>query len=107
MNEMILYNVTVSIDPSIQEDWTVWMKENHIPEVLSTQCFQKCVFSKIQGKEDEECTFSIMYYANSLMLYNEYQANHAQELQAKHQMRYEGKFVAFRTLLDIIQEMQP
>ena len=107
MNEMILYNVTVSIDPAIQTDWTTWMKDQHIPEVLNTNCFQKCVFSKIQGNEEDECSFSIMYYAESQHHYTEYQEKFAKDLQAKHQSRYEGKFVAFRTLLEIIQETHP
>jgi len=30
---MILYNVTVSIDPEIAEEWLTWMREVHIPDV--------------------------------------------------------------------------
>ena len=31
---------------------------------------------------------------------NEYQKNHAPELQKKHTSKFDGKFVAFRTLLE-------
>ena len=31
-----------------------------------------------------------------------YQKNHAARLQAEHSQRYEGKYAAFRTLLEIV-----
>jgi hypothetical protein len=33
---MILYNVTVSVDPEIHDEWLAWMKSKHIPDVLAT-----------------------------------------------------------------------
>jgi hypothetical protein len=32
---------------------------------------------------------------------------HAPRLQAEHSARYEGKFVAFRTTMDLISELMP
>ena len=28
---MILYNITVSIDYNVHQEWLIWMKEVHIP----------------------------------------------------------------------------
>ena len=36
---MMLYNVTVGIDQSIEAEWLPWMKEIHIPAVLETGMF--------------------------------------------------------------------
>ena len=36
---MILYNITVNIDHDIHQEWLVWMKDIHIPDVLSTGLF--------------------------------------------------------------------
>ncbi|MFB0997424.1 MAG: DUF4286 family protein, partial [Flavobacteriales bacterium] len=36
---MILYNVTINIDATIQKEWLIWMKEIHIPKVMETGCF--------------------------------------------------------------------
>ena len=33
---MIIYNVTVGVDKSIEADWLAWMKEVHIPDVIKT-----------------------------------------------------------------------
>lgn len=103
----MLYNVTVSIDPSIESDWVLWMQESHIPEVLQTKCFHKCVLSKVHGNEAGECTFSVLYWALSKEDYERYHLAHAPRLQAEHSARYEGKFVAFRTTMDLISELMP
>jgi hypothetical protein len=103
----MLYNVTVSIDPAIEFDWVCWMQECHIPEVLKTKCFEKCVLSKVHGNEAEECTFSVLYWALSKEDYERYLLNHAPRLQVEHSARYEGKFVAFRTTMDLISELIP
>ena len=103
----MLYNVTVSIDPSIESDWVSWMQESHIPEVLQTKCFHKCVLSKVHGNEAGECTFSVLYWALSKEDYERYHLFHAPRLQAEHSARYEGKFVAFRTTMDLITELMP
>ena len=103
----MLYNVTVSIDPSIESDWVSWMQESHIPDVLQTKCFHKCVLSKVHGNEAGECTFSVLYWALSKEDYERYHLVYAPRLQAEHSARYEGKFVAFRTTMDLISELMP
>ena len=101
----MLYNVTVSIDPSIETDWVLWMQSVHIPAVLQTKCFIKCVLSKVHGNEVGECTFSVLYWAVSQQDFDRYVAIHAPTLQQEHTVRYEGKFVAFRTTMDLIAEL--
>lgn len=101
---MILYNVTVSIDPSIEEDWLAWMQKDHIPKVINTGVFSKCLLSKINGNEEAECTFSVMYWAKSQTALEDYFENQAPLLQKEHGDRYQGKFGAFRTTLNIIAE---
>ena len=60
---MILYNVTLSIDPEISRDWLQWMREEHIPEVLATQCFTEARLSRVNGEEEGGMTFSEMYFS--------------------------------------------
>ena len=47
---MIIYNVTVSIDASIHEDWLEWMKKVHIPEVMQTGYFLENKLCKLIAK---------------------------------------------------------
>jgi len=104
---MILYNVTVSIDSSIWEEWLYWMRKTHIPEVLETGCFLECRLSKIHGEEEGGKSFSIMYLCRDQQTLENYQSEFAPTLQAVHTKRYEGKFTAFRTCLSVIEEFKP
>lgn len=103
---MILYNVTVSIDPGIQEDWTRWMREVHIPDVLATGCFLESRLSRIHGEEEGGVTFSVMYLSPSQEMYDKYQETFAPKLQADHNQKFAGKFAAFRTVLNVIEEFK-
>ncbi|MES2589333.1 MAG: DUF4286 family protein [Bacteroidota bacterium] len=103
---MILYNVTVSINPEVHEDWVNWMKSIHIPEVIQTGCFTEARLSRVQGEEEGGMTFSVMYFSPSPDLYEKYKNEFAPEMQAKHNAKYAGQFAAFRTVLNVIEEFK-
>lgn len=103
---MILYNVTVSIDPAIEEEWIEWMRSKHIPDVMATGCFIESRISRVHGEEEGGKTYAISYVSKSQEKYDEYQANHAQRLQQEHSQKYEGRFAAFRTMLTILDEFK-
>ena len=51
---MILYNVTINIDATIQKEWLIWMKEIHIPKVMETGCFTENKVCRILAEEDSQ-----------------------------------------------------
>jgi hypothetical protein len=99
---MIIYNVTINIDAAIHEEWLTWMKAIHIPEVMATGYFIESKICKIIGDEETGINYAIQYTAQTMEHYETYKANHAPALQQKVTARYPGKFVAFRTLLEIL-----
>lgn len=99
---MIIYNVTVSIDYDIHEEWVDWMQEIHIPDVMKTGKFMECRMSKILAEEEGGRAYSIQYLCKDQETLQKYQAEDAPELQKKHNELFGGKAVAFRTLLDVI-----
>lgn len=101
--EQIIYNVTVSIDPAIEQDWAKWMCETHIPDVIATGCFLECRMSKMNEQEDGACTYAMTYVAYSQAHLDDYQNSHAARLQVDHKTRFEGRFAAFRSTLQVIQ----
>ena len=101
---MILYNVTVNIDHDIHDEWLQWMKEKHIPDVLATGCFTNNKICKmLSGEHDGGITYSIQYLCESQEKLDHYQATFAPALQEEHTSKYSGKFVAFRSLLEVVQ----
>ena len=103
---MILYNVTVSISPEVHEEWVSWMRNIHIKEVIDTACFTEARLSRVQGEEEGGFTYSIMYFSPSEDLYEKYKNEFAQSMQAKHNELFAGKFAAFRTVLNVIEQFK-
>lgn len=101
---MIVYNVTVSIDPQVETDWLTWMRKTHIPEVMATGHFRDSKLCRVHGEEEGGVTYAITYVSHSEKDLDEYQEKHAPQLQKEHTSKFEGKFAAFRTLLTVIEE---
>ena len=101
---MIVYNVTISVDDSITSDWLSWMKNEHIPEVMACGLFIKAKISKIITEADSGNTYAVAYSCLTIKHLHQYQINFSKKLQNKHIARYGDKAVAFRTIMDIIEE---
>ncbi|MFN4122945.1 MAG: DUF4286 family protein [Flavobacteriales bacterium] len=100
---MILYNVTVNIDPTVHEEWLEWMKDEHIPAVMQTGCFlSNNIFRLLTTQEGEGFTYSFQYTCESMDHLQRYIDQFAPALQKEHSERYKDKFVAFRSLLEKI-----
>ena len=101
---MIIYNVTVSVEESIKSDWLKWMQTEHIPEVMACGVFTKAHINRLIVQGDSDSTFTVAYTCPSMKDLHQYQVKFAPELQQKHVARYGDKAVAFRTLMEVIQE---
>ncbi|MDP4601798.1 MAG: DUF4286 family protein [Schleiferiaceae bacterium] len=101
---MYLYNVTVNIDDSAHALWKDWMLEVHIPEVLATGQFLDCRFTRVLVEEESGTTYSIQYRFALMEDFQLYQELYAPGLRRQTEERFGGKFVAFRTLLEIQNE---
>lgn len=99
----ILYNVTVSLDPTVEHDWVSWMRTNHIPEVLATGCFLESRLSKMNNEEEGAITYAVTYVCYSEEHLERYQKEHAPLLQKDHSEKFNGKFAAFRSTLNVIE----
>lgn len=101
---MIIYNVTLNIEDSAHDEWLSWMKATHIPEVMATGLFIDYTMSKLLTRQHDETgsTYVIQYLVEHMENYNKYQAEFAPALQAKTKALFDGKFVAFRTLMEKI-----
>lgn len=99
---MIIYNVTVKIDNDCHEEWLHWMRSEHIPEVLATGKFIDHQIARVLVDDEDGITYAIQYKCASMDELQEYHEQHAPSLQREHAERFKDKFVAFRTLLELI-----
>jgi len=103
---MILYNVTVNIDLDVHDEWLTWMKEVHIPDVMNTGCFLENKLCRILAEEEGGKAYSIQYLCKDADTYQNYLDTYAAKLQQEHTDKYDGKFMAFRTLLNVIHHVE-
>ncbi|TGE19654.1 DUF4286 family protein [Hymenobacter elongatus] len=99
---MILYNVTTSLEPEIAEEWLAYMRETHIPEVLATGFFLKSQLCRLLNEEDDGITYATQYYCVSMEQLEEYQRLAAPALRAEMEKHFAGRYVSFRTMLEVI-----
>jgi hypothetical protein len=105
MANKVLYNVTVKIDAAIHEEWLTWMKESHIPDVMKTRCFLSYRITRIiEEPDDHGVGYAIQYLAENQQAVSNYLEHHAKKLQQEHAQRYNNRYAAFRTLLEVIGE---
>ncbi|MGB4846171.1 MAG: DUF4286 family protein [Ferruginibacter sp.] len=100
---MIIYNVTIKVHHSISTEWLQWLKEEHIPDVIKTGCFTNAVILRLLEVDDSEGpTYAVQYHAESKGLYNNYIENHAAQMRQKGYDRWADKFIAFRSVMQVV-----
>lgn len=104
ITEMYIYNVTINIEETVHEEWLHWMRKEHIPDMLATGKFSKALMTKVLVNEEMGgITYSVQYTTNSKETLQQYYNEDADRLRVESQ-RFAGKFVAFRTELEIVSE---
>ena len=97
---MTLYNVTVKVDANIAADWILWMKAEHIPAVLATECFEEAKMYRLLEIDDSEGpTFSIQYFAANKENYQRYIDTFATPMRNETHAKWGNKYIAFRSLM--------
>ncbi|MDT7829238.1 DUF4286 family protein [Pricia sp. S334] len=102
---MIIYNVTTNIDASVHSEWLSWMRETHIPDVLSTGKFLNAKMSKVLIDEEMGgITYSVQYTTIDKETLQKYYTEDAERLRNDAVKRFPNKFVSFRTEMKIVSE---
>jgi len=83
------------------------MQEKHIPDMLATGKFSKALMSRVQVEEEMGgLTFSVQYTSDSKETLNKYYQEDANRLRKDALQRFPNQFVAFRTELEIIHQIE-
>jgi hypothetical protein len=100
---MLVYNITLKIATEIEKDWKQWMKEEHIPEVMSSGLFIEYKFYRLLDQDEADgITYIVQYFSSSLKNYEQYVAETAPLLRKKANERWGNQFIAFRTLMQAV-----
>ena len=100
---MIVYNVTTKVTHAINNAWLQWMKYEHIPEIISTGCFSNgTILQLLETDESEGPTYTVQYFAESKSLYNNFIEKFAPQLRQKAFAKWGDQFIAFRSVMQVI-----
>ncbi len=98
---MILYNITFNIEPDIQDNWRIWMKDEYLPFVMNTNLFNDVkLYRLLNETENEGITYSIQFFSDSLKKVNFYLEEYANEIVNRHNQTFKYKHVSFMTILE-------
>lgn len=101
---MYIYNVTITLEPEIEARWLQWMQQEHIPDMMATGKFIGALMTKVITDQDlGGPTYSVQYRCASKAVLQTYYKQDAEKMRAQ-SAPFAGKFIAFRTELDVIQE---
>jgi hypothetical protein len=100
---MIIYNVTIKTEPEIAGEWINWMQEEHIPDLLRTGLFTGYRLCRLLEQDEQDgITYTVQYFCENMDAYQTYIRDHAQEMREKGLARFGGRFIAFRTVMEVI-----
>ena len=103
---MIIYNVTVKVEPQIEEEWLNWIRSEYIPEIMNTGCFTECKIVRLLELDDSEGpTYAIQYSALSKDDYNRYIDFYSSEFLKKSFDKWGEQFIAFRSVMEVVHHM--
>jgi hypothetical protein len=104
---MLLYNITHKIDHDIHQEWVRWMRKSQIPIMMESGVFEEYKLSRLLGVDESDgVTYALQLTVSSRPAFDIYQEKYAYENQQRHDLRYRGKFVSFRSVLDVVDHGQ-
>jgi len=100
---MIVYNNTIKIHPFIEEVWMQWLLQEHIPEIMALELFTEWKMFRLLEQDDTEgMTFVIQFHAPSLENYYRYMEEFVPALKKKAFDKWGDRFIAFRTVMEVV-----
>lgn len=99
---MIIYNVTVKVNRAIVAAWVLWMKEEHMPELLRTGLFTESRLCRLlEQDESDGITYATMYMCDSLEDYHDYIHKYAPAMRDKGYRKFGNQFITFCTVMQV------
>ena len=100
---MIVYNISMKVETTIEQEWLAWQRNDHIPEVMRTGLFTDFKFYRLLEQEDPNAAvYVVQYFCSSLENYNSYVERYAPSFRDKVINKWGDRFIAFRTIMELV-----
>jgi hypothetical protein len=102
---MILYNITISLEPGIEKYWLAYMQQQYIPSVMKTGLFRESrLFRLLNAPTESGPTFAVQFIARNLDDVDQYLEKYASTIVGEHNEKYRHQHVSFMTMLESIDQ---
>ncbi|MDW5287186.1 DUF4286 family protein [Formosa sp. PL04] len=100
---MYIYNVTSNVSDAVHDTWITWMKQEHIPQVLSVGTFYEAKLTRVlvEGEIGDK-TYSVQYSAKTREDLDLYYNQFSDLLRTEALKKFGENVLAFRTELEVI-----
>jgi hypothetical protein len=100
---MIVYNITIKVLPEIEEAWIQWQQQEHIPQIMASGQFTEWKMFRLLEQDDSEgSTFIVQLFAPDKTHYQRYIDEYAATLRQLSFDKWGNQFIAFRTVMEIV-----
>lgn len=102
---MILYNITVIIDDSINTEWLSYMNETFLPLAMGSDLIASNRFLKVIDSPNEGITYCLQFIFDDMGVYQQFQQYHYASLMEAHTLQFQNRFVSFSSLMEFIDKV--
>lgn len=100
---MILYNLTIKIDRTVQKEWLEWMQAEFIPLIEeTTQLTEPKLCRLLDLDEQDGVTFALQLFCQNKKQLDTFRSEKEQSLQLKLLQQFPNKLVFFPTAMEIL-----
>ncbi len=98
---MIIYSITYSINNPQAEEWLSWLKETHLPRVMSSSYFFRFTLQELIDPlpDPERRTFNLQFYTLEVHNLYEYWDEDAHILDGAMEERFGDQLSSFETVM--------
>lgn len=99
---MIIYNITVKVETAVADDWLKWIK-GPIARMMGSGCFEDHRICRLLRQDESDgITYAIQFSLSSPEAYNHYEKEWAPVFLEEFSEPFRGQYVAFRTLMEVL-----
>ncbi len=101
---MFIYNITILIEESIEQEWLNWIKPNFIQVIMETGFFQSYQLLQVTDSPNEGLTYCLQFRTNEISSMQSYQSLYAMQIENEHMHAFQNRLVTFSSTMKIIDE---
>jgi hypothetical protein len=101
---MIIFNITFLVSEQQISKWLKWIKEEHIPYMLSDNSLISPQIAKVISQEEQDgVSYSVQYKTESIANLNEWYAKYGYGMEESCVKTFGESVLFFSTILEVIE----